>query len=538
LRITNRDGSRKRLVKPSSFNQLLEQGCAKLELETTCEIQVVTADGFVVDDDDFLPDLAASKTELIFLRQGEAWAPPAPAASNVATLPSNDASGSETAGDTAPDDQTAAASTSAASAEGSKPWPLLYRLPRMPDLDEALQDLRRNPKRGEDFKMKATFVNTFLKYTINDIFRNYKSMSNPYLSAGEIRDVCNAIISTYPGLSDTSPDGRQFWRVKITRRLKELRSKILPQCSSPIVLNSREKFGRKRVPLDAAEKRANIEAAVVADDGGDSEEDVDPVKEPEEKRLLLDQSDACSIAKSVYLGSCEIDEVPPRHEEARKSLNQSFNLMQINDVLEAMKDLFAVRILRCQELTIQEQVNLYKPLVLCPVILQEAYLMIDTYRSNAKTDYILPESPSDIGKNIRTALLQRVWPKRITMKNYKMCQPFLVDTDDDEKKIAAAFCLLLGRTGCNPSVVFSPELPIHIIQQGDVWRGVAINGAELLFDSPGDIVVCFTACFVAFNLQHIPCIESFLEAIEVLSKLRKRSAVSRRPAKTLLDALG
>jgi hypothetical protein len=68
--------------------------------------------------------------------------------------------------------------------------------------------------------------------------------------------------------------------------------------------------------------------------------------------------------------------------------------------------------------------------------------------------------------------------------------------------------------------------------------GMVLSSMErgFFFSSIKDILVVFVVSFVAFNLQHLQPLESFLEVVEVLAHIRRRSAVSRTIASTFLNA--
>ncbi|PAA90110.1 hypothetical protein BOX15_Mlig032484g2, partial [Macrostomum lignano] len=526
------DKSRKKLVCASSLDQLRLKGCEKLGIADADNVRIVTKDGFEIDDDDLIPEIAKEAKFVYFLLQGELLDCVSKPSNETPFMPSTPArqqdSSSELVGSTG-------VSMPGGAAAGSLPWPEVYTLPRMGELSDALRELRLNPEKGAEFKVNPTFVNRFLKFIIEDVFQQFKSEDNPYLSGVEIRDICCAIIATYSGLRDDSPEGFRFWRIKICRRLKDLRSRKLTSFTSPIVLQMRGKHGRKRKVTAAAAACAptgDTSADELGDDGVDEpiDDSGDDEQPPFEHRPV--EPDCRSVMnKSVDFENDGT--VPPSHEQRRERLNSDFGRVSISEVLDEMRVLFPVRISRCQDKTVAEEVELYRPLTLLPVILQETHLMIEEY-NKSKTDYICASGPNEIRTNI-TAALMKIYNNRKHLKNYKFCKKYVDAVDSDDEKLCAAVCLLLGRLKIDAEKIFCDGLPVRIVRdENSKWSGVSVNGATLVFDNAADTVIVFIIVYVAFNLQHVPFLEPFLETIEVLAKLRSRSAVSRSSAKTVI----
>jgi hypothetical protein len=436
-------------------------------------------DGFEVDEDNFLPQLSSEGIQLFFLQPGETTSQEGPPPQIDAPVLRQEDTGR--AGDSA-----------------VKRWPTVFSLPPMPDLEDALTQLRNDASRGANLKCRAQFVNKFLAYIITFVFKEFKSQEDPYLEAVELRDICMSIIQTYPGLRDGSPDGCRFWWIKIIRRMKELRSKIRPECSSPRVLENRQKHGvkRKAEQGNAQEQGQSVKKRLF-DSQADQVEEGNAIQEAnsirddhveEESNLVIDDEqqlensapdDQVSVmAKSVTFGDCE--EVSSLHETKRHNLNAHFAALPSEEVLAHMRDLFPERILRCQNLTVVEEIQLYRPLEQSTVILQEAFLMIEEYNRNNGSDYILPASPSAIESGICDALHQ-VYERRLAFKNFKLCKEFMDPTDDYQQQLATAFCVLLGRLKTNQEIVFNEQLPVSILKCDGTWYGVVINGARFFF---------------------------------------------------------
>ncbi|PAA87281.1 hypothetical protein BOX15_Mlig011704g3, partial [Macrostomum lignano] len=533
----NKDKTQLKLVCASTLHELKIRGCEKLGIEYSASIHLVTPGGHDIDDDEFLPTLSAEKSEIIFLLPEESIR------ENLREVNSSNISF---------DNQEMAAASEPQDPERPllKKWPTVYSLPSMPILSKSLQEVRQNCSStdvGPKYKTNATFVNNFLRYIIKDVYDNYKNCDDPYLTCSQIEDICKAIITTYPALSDATADGTAFWRQRICRRLKEFRSKIVPACSSPLVQQMRMKHGRKRRHAEAATAdAANSSAATDVNDDSENSDDSDNPDENQnpksKKRRQNEDADECgsvvSLAKSCNFNFADCENIPETHETARLLFFHQPDV-SMPSVLERMRDTFTMRIARCQNLTVAEEIELYQPLVLAPVIEQEAWLMIEAYNANEKNDYYLPDGPTDIGKNIRVALI-RIWDKRDSFRRHRLCTPIILKADNGdvsaEEKLTGAVCILLGRLKVDPTEIFSPDLPVHVIKAEETWWGVSVNGASLQFNSVTDTIIVFICCFIAFNLQHLPKLEAFLEAIEVLARLHKQCAVSRKPAASLVDS--
>jgi hypothetical protein len=550
----------KKLVKASSLEELQSKGCQKLGIDGNSRMETLrieTLDGYEIDDD-CLQELPPM-TEVVFLIGTEQVVSPAtPHASVVPAAPAT------------PPFLAASATPAAEYLHERQPWPTVYSLPRMSaKLQEQLDKVRVDPSCGADFKLQAKCVNELLSAIMCNVFETYKSNEDPYLTSVQIRDICVAITQAYPGLRDDSADGQKFWRVKICRRLKERRSKILPEFVSPKVLETRQKHGRqgrkRRHPdeyaeqLEDQERQSGGEVEQLGDEEGQHEGDEGQLGDEEGQRggdegQLGDQhqsggltspktpmrvvaDDTVSvIARSITFGDCEDFDVPRQHEAGRRKLNSEYQSMPLGEVLAAMQESFSIRCVVCLNKTVKEELQLYRPLQLYEVIMQEAILMAKECNSVRTGDYLQQDSAEAIAVNICTAL-DVVWKKRAAFKNFKFCKQFVNGDCSGDESLAAAVCLLLGRLRVDPEIIFSDELPVRVLRLDNKWTGVVINGATLNFNSLKRTVVVFIVSFLAFNLQHIKVLESFLETIEVLSKLRRRCAVSRVAAATLLDAM-
>ncbi|PAA77931.1 hypothetical protein BOX15_Mlig000438g17, partial [Macrostomum lignano] len=571
LRICNGSEERKKLLPASGLTlaDLRIKGCLKLDIADVENVRIVTSDGFEIDDDDLISEVAKECRTVYFLLSGELLPSCGACPVEPSTTPKQQSEIRNVEIATTPSRGTQALSPNpavAATAATTLPWPEVYSLPRMDDLANALRDLRMHPEKGSDLKMNATFVNKFLKFIVDHICLNYLSPNEPYLSSSQITDVCTSIVTSYPGLKDTSLSGSSsFWRQKLIRRFKELRFVgDFVDKSSPTVQEMRRKHGRlghRHIILpNAAAAAAGPSAVTVSqrhkrqykevegqEDDDDNEIIASRAKRANKQRINDDEdlieeegdddSDAddagSAMAKSVDFGEFDTD-VPPSHEARRTRLNETHHDSSISDVLNEMQALFPIRILRCQDLTVSDEIALYAPLVNIAVLQQEAYLMIQTY-NRSKTDYVLPPSPSEMRSRIINALLL-VYSKRQLLKNFKLCKDYVeLPVVSEEDKLPVAVFLLLGRLRVDPSIILRDALPVRILTEDGKWCGVFVNGASIPFDSVTDSIIAFVIVFIAFNLQHLPALEAFLEVIEVLSGLRKKAV--RKAAVAILDAL-